>query len=257
MRPSWDYLNAPDTALIVLIISIFLLVLLAVLFAIGVLLLRWRNELVAARWRRLESKWRGHILSLLAGEGDVTALQQRVARDDQIHFLIFLDSFARRLRGKERAVLLRMAQPALPRLNKELRARSAERRARALYLLSMLGGKATDKPLLEALDDPSPLVAMVAARALARRRDARYLRHILARASRFYEWDPRYLAAMLAEVGPEATDELREALVGGKGGTYARSVAAEASRRCRSTARHFGWRSIRRCAAACCRTWGR
>jgi len=64
--------------------------------------------------------------------------------------------------------------------------------------------------MIRALDDPSPLVAMVAARALARKEHPEYVRDVLDRLHRFSTWSPNFLSSMLAAVGADAMPILRD-----------------------------------------------
>ncbi|HEU5218570.1 MAG TPA: HEAT repeat domain-containing protein, partial [Gemmatimonadales bacterium] len=84
--------------------------------------------------------------------------------------------------------------------------------------------------ILRALDDPSPLVAMVAARALARTGSPEYAAGILSRMHRFHHWRPSFLASMLATMGPAVAPALRKALADSTYPPSVRSVAADALR---------------------------
>jgi len=112
----------------------------------------------------------------------------------------------------------------------QLGSRSAEVRARAVQTLSLLGADAHRAEVRRALDDPSPLVAMVAARALARGRDPDHAAAILLHLERFDEWSPRFLAAMLASMGPDAAAPLCDTLADPSRSASARAVAADALR---------------------------
>ena len=201
---------------------------LALAFAALALFLRWRNAVRARRWGALEARWERTLLEVLAGDAPADALAPLVAPRDGSFFVGMLMRYARRLRGAERDTVVRIAQPYLGRIARQLRLRSAERRARAVQTLSVLGAEAYRDVVRRALDDPSPLVAMVAARALARGRDAEHGAAILARLERFDEWSARYLASMLAGMGAEVAAPLCDTLADPARAAWVRAVAADA-----------------------------
>lgn len=220
----------PDRILLILIYVVAGLCAIAILFAIGVLLLRGRNERVAAKWRSLEQRWQLLLLDVLAGEATPGLLQALVERKDEKQFLEFLSRFSRRVRGAEHDMLTELAHPMWPRVDRMFRSRTAETRAHAVQLASMLA-EDVDEQIAPALNDPAPLVNMVAARALARRRSVGYLPAILERSARFGEWHPRYMSTMLAGVGASGAGSLRAALADASLDGYARMVAADALQR--------------------------
>lgn len=219
----------PDRILLILIYAVAALCGIAFLFAIGVLLLRGRNERVAAKWRSLEDRWQLLLLDVLAGEATPGLLQALVERKDEPAFLEFLSRFSRRVRGAEHDMLTELAHPMWPRVDRMFRSRRAETRAHAVQLASMLAGD--EAQIAPALNDRAPLVNMVAARALARRRSAGYLPAILERSARFGEWHPRYMSTMLAGVGASGAESLRAALADDSLDPYTRVVAADALQR--------------------------
>jgi HEAT repeat protein len=82
-----------------------------------------------------------------------------------------------------------------------------------------------------ALEDPSPLVSMIAARALARPELTRYAPVILGSIHRFEGWSPRFLSSMLASMGKGAAPILRDTLAQRQLAVEQRTVAADALRR--------------------------
>jgi len=83
--------------------------------------------------------------------------------------------------------------------------------------------------VISALDDPSPLVAMVAARALAREETPEHAAEVLARLERFKGWDRRFLASMLAAMGPAVAGTLRWGLGDSTVEPWTRALLADAS----------------------------
>jgi HEAT repeat protein len=92
----------------------------------------------------------------------------------------------------------------------------------------MLGLPAHAARVIAALDDPSPLVAMVAARALALEESPEYAEAVLARLHRFGGWNRRFLASMLAAMGPGVSASLRSGLADTRADPRSRAVLAEA-----------------------------
>ncbi len=92
--------------------------------------------------------------------------------------------------------------PLLPSLRRTLHARSAESRATTVDTLGVLSPTEDAAEICAALDDPSPLVVMVAARALTRSEGGIHAEALMGHLHRFQEWRPSFLAAMLSAAGP-------------------------------------------------------
>ena len=178
----------------------------------------------------MTERWRDPVLGAVADPSLVPTVQALVEEDDAIHFLSFVIEYARRVRGEERDILCALAQPFLPRMAERAHARSTEMRAWAVQMLGTLGLPEYAGEVVSALDDPSPLVAMVAARALAREETPQYAGEVLARLDRFDTWNPLFLASMLAAMGPEVSGALRDGLAAEDATPGKRSVMAEALR---------------------------
>jgi HEAT repeat protein len=103
-------------------------------------------------------------------------------------------------------------------------------RAWAVQTVGTLGLPEHADVVVQALDDPSPLVAMVAARALAREDTPEYADAVLARLDRFTDWNRLFLASMLAAMGPEVSPSLRAGLADAGATPAKRAVMAEALR---------------------------
>jgi HEAT repeat protein len=201
--------------------------LLALVAAVVALLLRIRNARVADRWAAVEAAWEPALLEVLTGERPPEGIIGRLSVAERPYFADFLGRFVRRVTGPERARLIAVARPLLPVIRRGLHARSAEARARAVDTLGVLGPGQDGQHLVAALDDPSPLVAMVAARALARSGEAAHADALVAHLHRFEEWRPSFLAAMLAAMGSAIVPALHRALRDPRTGTRVRTVAAE------------------------------
>ena len=183
---------------------------LCLVLAIAAILLRLRNTVVAERWARLERRWESAVLEALEGDRSIAELGRAIPATDTTYFAGFLARFARQLRGPELDRLTALAAPLAPAIRAQLRSGSAERRAQAVSTLGLLSPAQAGPALLAALDDPSLLVAMVAARALARERRPEHAEILVAHLHRFQHWRPGFLAAMLSELGQIGRASCRE-----------------------------------------------
>jgi HEAT repeat protein len=217
----------------ILIFSVLALTGVAMLFTLGVLFLRSRNLSAARHWHEAEERWSDLLLDVLAQEAAPEELAARVAPNDRDRFIEFLAGYSRRLRGVERAILANLAVPFRARIERMMRARRPETRAHGVQVASVLGGEDAERMIAPSLDDPSPLVNMVAARALASRKSHGFLQTILVRSAHFEEVDLRYMSTMIAGVGTAASATLRNTLADENARPYARAVAADALMRMR------------------------
>lgn len=219
-----------EEALLLLVLSIAALVVLSLVFAAYTLALRIQNERRERRWQRLRERWDEPLLVALADPDEAQALHALVEPQYRLHFVRFILEYARRVRGEEREILKDLAQPYLQPIADRTWSRYSEIRTRAVQTLGTLGLPRFSAEVLTALDDESPLVAMVAARSLCRKEHAEYAPAVLRRLSRFEGWSARFLASMLAEIGPDATPALRDTLDDEREAPWVRAVAADALR---------------------------
>jgi hypothetical protein len=223
----FDY-GLGEQLLLFLAISIGALFLCAVAFAVTVIVLRIRNQRKAERWKELEAKWEVAIFDVIAGDAAPERLWNLVAEDERIYCVDYILQFARRVTGEERRRLAALARPFLPVVAERVRSRDPQRRARAVQTLGELGLDSYADEVILALDDASPLVAMVAARALAREEHASHLGPVLSHLHRLTDWSPSFLAAMLSFVGPSAAPALRSELADPRRPPKVRAVIARA-----------------------------
>jgi hypothetical protein len=191
-----------------------------------VVLLRARNVRRRKRWARVERAWEHVMLDVLAGEKPAGELQALVAPRDERYFVDFLLRYASRLKGAERKTVHDLARPHLPSVAHQLTRRSAERRARGVKTLGELDTHTYTSQIVAALHDPSPLVAITAAQALARHRSPHVVRDLVESMETFELWDTRFLSAILAELGPEVAPALREYLTDSSHSVRTRALAA-------------------------------
>ncbi|MBI2191095.1 MAG: HEAT repeat domain-containing protein [Planctomycetes bacterium] len=216
-----------ERVMLLLVLGIALLLAFSAFFAVSTVVLRIRNDLKRKRWAKREARWQPILLDVLAGEREPDALWACVGAGDHLYFIDYLMRYARRLRGEERMVLSRLAGPYLKDVAKRLRRGDVEQRARAAETLGTLDLQTYAAEVVGALKDPSPLVAMVAARALARREHPQFVVAVLDQLHRFDNWSTSFLASMLAAVGPDASPHLRGMLPDRGVPVRVRVVAAE------------------------------
>jgi len=211
--------------------SVVALATLALLFALGAVALRWKNERRRHRLSELEANWEPALLQALVNPDDVDRLQSLVHDGDRLPFVRFILRYVGRVTGEQRDLLRTAVSPYLSAVATDARTGSVEERALAVQTLGTLGLPDYEAAVMQGLDDSSPLVAMVAARALARRDQAHYAEHVLQRLHRFGSWSKGYLSAMLAQIGPDAAPSLRGTLENRAEPNWVRTVAADALRR--------------------------
>jgi HEAT repeat protein len=222
------FLPLRDHLLLLLFLGVALLLSIAIGFAVRVFLLRMKNERVADHWHQIERTWEPVVLDVIAGDRDLTAFWSIVEPRDARFAVNYLQRFCRQLVGVERERLRDMAHPYLRDFANLARHRDPHRRAWAVQTLGDLGLADHLDTIKAALDDPSPLVAMVAARALARPAHPEHLPLVLDRLQRFTSWSPNFLASMLAMVGTDAAPTLRAVLEDARRTSEVRVVATTA-----------------------------
>jgi HEAT repeat protein len=225
-----DGLPQQETVFVVLVATVVLLALLAVGFAINVLIFRLLNDRTARRWSRLEEEWEVPLLEVLSNPESMSTLWDRVEKRDQPRFVDFVLRWTRRVRGVSVDVLREVALPFLDPFTKEAHASRLEDRTRAVQTLGTLGLPKYEHEVLAALGDDSPLVAMVAARSLARMGSAAYAEPILEHLDSFRDWNRNFLSAMLASMGSGAAPALRQTASDEAKPRWVRTVAIDALR---------------------------
>jgi HEAT repeat protein len=224
--PTYAEAAQHERVFIVLIVAVSVLFIITVLFAMLVVTLRARHVRRRRRRDAREERWHEAVLDVLGG-APPALLQDKVQEGEEIALLAYLLTFARRLRGDEARALAGAASPYLDAARRNLRARSPERRANAVQSLAAFGDASHLQAVLEALDDPSPYVAMNAAQALARPEHSAHAAQVIDRLWRFEQWSPDHLSAMLGRIGPPAAEPARRILGDPAQAPHARAVAAD------------------------------
>lgn len=187
------------------VVAVAVLTSFAILVAAGALALR----LVSDRQERVASdcqaRWQPVLLDVLAGAASREALWALVAPRHHLRFLVFLLRHWFVVKGGTRAELEALGRPFLEAAAGLLQSRDPSQRARAIRLHGVFGADEAPEVLRGALDDPSPLVAMTAARALALSGRPGAGEAVLAALDRFATWDVSVVASMLALFDPAVT----------------------------------------------------
>lgn len=223
-------LSVADSGLLLLSAIIFALLLIALAFSGYAVILRMRHARRDRLRGELRARWEGPVLAAIGDPDRVAEVRELVPKEYRLHFVQFVLEFARRVRGEERETLRRLVAPYLDEIAARARHPRSEVRTRAVQTLGTLGLPRYSREVLEGLDDPSPLVSMVAARYLARPEYPQYAPQLLDHLERFDGWNRRFLASMLATMGPEVSPTLRDGLVDPARPTWLRAVYAEALR---------------------------
>lgn len=218
-------------ALVILIATVAALVLLSAAFASFAVFVRVRSEARERRWRRLSAQWEPLVLAALIEPESSDEVHRAVAPGDRMRFVRFILEYHRRMSGQEVDTLKALALPYLGLAARRTNSARPEVRARAVQTLGALGLPEFSAHVTAGLDDPSPLVAMVAARSLCTRRNPEYGAAVLRRVDRFQAWSRGFLASMLAGIGSEVAPHLRRVLGDPAQSASSRAVSAEALRR--------------------------
>jgi HEAT repeat protein len=220
----------PDRLLFWIVASTLLALAGALLFASLAIAFRISNTRRATRWNRIENRWTEQILKALATPSLAGPFEGTVSPNESLFFIDFLLRWSRRVQGEEAEALSRIAQPFLPKVAELLNQGLPERRAWALFAVGTLGSDAHSPLLVQALDDPSSLAAIVAARGLARRGDPTFAPPLIEHSERFDPWSPRILADTVASIGPSVAPLVRPYLTQRDRSPRVRQVACEVLR---------------------------
>lgn len=212
---------------LILVVFIGLVTLCAVGFVLASLVLRGRNNRIARQWAALEARWDPVMLDVLAGAASPAALHALVRPREHSRFVEYLLRYGRRIRGPERGLLSALALPYLYSVSGDLGHRNVERRARAAQSVGELGGGDYRRELLAALDDPAPLVVMIAAVALSREYRPGDVLRVIGSVIRLDLLTNRLLVSMLQRMGPESAWAFREVLADRGQPAKLRTVAAK------------------------------
>jgi hypothetical protein len=221
-------LTLPESAMMALSAVILALFVTSLIFSGYAVMLRAGHQRRDRTWRELSTRWEGPVLAAIVDPETIPAAQAMVDDEHRLYFVRFVLEYTRRVRGEERRRLQKLVAPFLDGVAERATDRRSEVRTRAIQTLGTLGLPRYSKEVLAGLDDPSPLVSMVAARYLARPEFPDLAPAVMKHLHRFEGWNRRFLASMLAAMGPEASPSLRDRLADQNEPAWLRAVHAEA-----------------------------
>jgi HEAT repeat protein len=222
-----------DIVLLLLVFSIAVLLVVSFLLAIYTIILRVHNERKQKHWEQHENQWQPIILNYLAGKLEAEEIQRNIPAHDRMFFVDYLQRFGYLLSGKENRRIAILANPLLKILAERANRGDAEQRARSIQTLSVLGFEQYSEVIIKALDDPSPLVVMIAVQALTRKDHPEHFGEVLSNLWRVDSWSPNYLSALLASVGTPAIPGLQKLMIDVEAKPRVRLVAVETLRKIR------------------------
>ncbi|MGV3527036.1 MAG: HEAT repeat domain-containing protein [Candidatus Sericytochromatia bacterium] len=177
--------------------------------------LQWhqRNQDKARFWDNLEQSWQPCVQACLSGKSSPQEVWQQVQAGQELFFVDYLMGRAVR-NPEEREGLRPLATPFLPALSARLAERSGdpEQRARAVQTVALLGQQDSLNLLVRSLEDPSPLVTLMALIALSQQRAAAFAVPMLEQLPRLAEWHLGLLSQLLVRLGIEAAPAIRSYL---------------------------------------------
>lgn len=218
----------PNWMLFGVVLCTVLLFAAALAMAAYTMYLRLVNQRTAERWRDLERTWEPALAKILSGHYSPGTALNGVRRRDRLRFVDFLLRYATGLPGDDQAILVRTASGFLKDVAHSISYVDNEAYAHSIHALGTLGLETFKAEIVTALDHHSPLVNLVAARALLRsgRRDS--IEAVLRRPALFKNWSASFAASMLAAAGPEAVPLLRQILGDTTRPDWLRTAVAEA-----------------------------
>ncbi len=217
-----------DLYFLLLIILIAFLLIFSFSFAIYTIYIRIRDSRQEARLQELEKRWQSQILEIIAGKESPDPLIDSIDEKEIFYFVEYVMRYMVILKGDEREIVTNLALPFLDRLDSTTKKSDPESRAYTIRILSTIGFGKYDDIIINALNDTSPLVAMVAAHALVKKGEPKYINAIVKKLHKFGKWSIKYLATMLASAGSSGASELRKVYSNREASIRVRLIAAEA-----------------------------
>ncbi len=220
-----NYIN--EVLIILVFVSAFFLIF-AIIFSSYGIALRIRNSNRRKRRSRLEKEWENKILDFSLGDLEAEDIWKMVDKKDRLFFIDYILRFSNRIAVEEKNRILTLATPYLDLLKDQLQNHKPELRAYALQSLAVLEFKENATHVIDGLDDPSPIVRLVAIHALVDKEHPEYIEPVLKRLDKFSSWRPNYLASLIASVGLDIAPPLRQAFADEQRPSQVRVIAGEA-----------------------------
>lgn len=190
--------------------------------------MRQRNLRKAHFWGELESRWEPLLDEIMAGQQTAEVLHSLVKQEESLYLVDLLMRRCMRASPEQQPVYRELAAPYLGSLSQRIENGDQEQRARAVLTLTVLGERHFLPIFIKALEDKSPLVSLLAARALATWGEAVVAEHLLPALQRFEAWNPNVLASLLVSLGKTVAPALRNSLRNPQHSPWVRTIALKA-----------------------------
>ena len=220
-------MSRQDQVFFILILSILILMFFVVFLGLTTFYLRIKNYLKFKKFSRLEKTWEPILLDILSEDRAPGEIQKYVNRDSMWQFLSYLSRYIAVVDGDARIQLVKTGNPYIRHVVKKLRSWKVEKRAEVISLMSRLEPEKYDVAFRHALNDPSFLVNMVAAKALARKGQPENGEAVLENLDRFHIWSVNLLSSVIAQVGVSLAPALRNLMLNREKPVWQRVIAIE------------------------------
>lgn len=190
--------------------------------------LRSRNLHKAHFWGELESRWEPLLEDIAKGRRVPDVIRPLVKPDEELYFVDLIMRRAVAAPAQQTSIYRDLAAPYLKVLSERVATGDREQRARAVHTLAVLGEQQYLPVFMKALEDKSPLVALLSARALATWGEPAVAEHLLPALQRFEAWNPNVLASLLVSLGKTVAPSLRTNLRNTHHSSWVRTIAMKA-----------------------------
>jgi HEAT repeat protein len=190
--------------------------------------LRSRNLHKAHFWGELESRWEPLLEDIAKGRRVPDVIRPLVKPDEELYFVDLIMRRAVAAPAQHTSIYRDLAAPYLKVLSERVATGDREQRARAVHTLAVLGEQQYLPVFMKALEDKSPLVALLSARALATWGEPAVAEHLLPALQRFEAWNPNVLASLLVSLGKTVAPSLRTNLRNTHHSSWVRTIAMKA-----------------------------
>lgn len=209
----WIFGEWSNQFLLIVISYILILLTLAVGLVMLTVRLHQSNSQKSTHWQSLEAKWNPSMKELKAGTLLPQQLLEQVAPNERFFFVDYLMRHMPDLSPDAQSVLNDALTPCLDIIAARMEVGDEEQRARAVLTLNTLNFERYHSIIVKALDDNSPVVAMLASRALSDTGALEYLEVVLEKIDIFRNWSQSYLTSMLESLAASNPLKLRDCLI--------------------------------------------
>lgn len=190
--------------------------------------MRRRNQRKAHFWGELEARWEPILDQIVAGQAPPQTLHSLVKPEESLYLVDLLMRRCLAAKAEDKPIYRELAAPYLDTLAQRVQTGDQEQRARAVLTLTVLGEHRFLSVFIKALEDKSPLVSLLAARALATWGEPIVAEHLLPALQRFEAWNPNVLASLLVSLGKTVAPALRNSLRNPQHSPWVRTIALKA-----------------------------